>query len=64
MKIEQYDEDSAVLSGKDLEVPSLVDVKRMYLARVSDFGSWDRSLTNPKTQNHSTVQDTFPSIYE
>ena len=41
MKIEQYDEDSAVLSGKDIEVASLVDGKRMYLARVSDFVSWD-----------------------
>ena len=28
---------------KDIEVPSRVDGKRMYLARVSDFVSWDEA---------------------
>ena len=38
--------ESPTYSG-DIEVPSLVDGKRRYLARVSDFVSWDEATFDP-----------------
>ena len=56
---------------KDIEVPSLVDGKRRYLALVRNFVSCQdtQSLTSasPKTHNHSRVQDTssfLPRVME
>ena len=52
---------SAGLSVGEIEVPSQVGEKRRYLARVSDFVSWDMacgSLTDSKSLTVATIEHT------
>ena len=48
----------------DIEVPSRVDGKRRYLARVSDFVSWDEACRVPRHKITHECKIPPPSIYE
>ena len=47
-KVEIPPADVNSMQGRDIEVPSQVDGKRRYLARVSDFVSWDEACRVPR----------------